>query len=67
MFIELHSINPVMVNTDAIAYLAPQFERDFVKDKCMITFKNPISSKGGNKILVQESYEEVKRMIMEGK
>mgnify|MGYP006874346132 CR=1 FL=1 len=62
MFIELTSGGITgLVNTSNLAYLYP-FEGE-----CMLVFINPIESKGTRKMLVNQSYEEVKRMMMEGK
>lgn len=68
MFIEVTSINKFMVNTDAIAYIAPSYSRgiDGGHEQCAIYFKNPINSRGGNLLIVNETYDEVKQMIMEG-
>lgn len=69
MFIELNGgYNQFMVNTDAIAYFMPSFSRaDGGKEQCTIVFKRPINSRGGNVLVVNDTYEEVKRMIKEGK
>ena len=68
MFIELNGgYDKFFVNTDAIAYFMPSFSRvDGGKEQCTIVFKNPISSRGGNVLVANNTYEEVKRMIKEG-
>ena len=61
MFIELKSGGLTrLVNTNNLAYLYP------FQDGCMLVFANPIESKGTRKMFIDETYEEVKRMIKEG-
>lgn len=70
MFIELTTDEgKVMVNTSNVAYINPFYAELRTKtiDGTSIHFVNPINAKSRWAILVKETYEEVKQMIMEGK
>ena len=70
MFVELTTNEgKTMVNTSNVAYFKPysyELRNGNVSKGTHIHFVNPTSHKGQWAILVNESYEEVKRMIMEG-
>lgn len=70
MFIELTTNEgKTMVNTSNVAYIKPyQVEtKKGLEVGTTIRFVKPTSAKGGWAICVSETYEEVKRLIMEGK
>lgn len=70
MFIELTTNEgKTIVNTSNVAYFKPysyELRNGKISSGTHIHFVNPLTSKGAWAILVDESYEEVKRMIMEG-
>ena len=63
MFIEVNTREgKKLINTSHILSIKP--EDPFISGSSVISFSCPVSSKGGNILIVKESYEEIKKKLM---